>query len=128
MEWIRLIGFCLLAAVMVMLLRQVNSAMAGLLSAAFGVLVLSLVLPQIKQYIDAIQAFLVSLELEGRYYAIMLKAMGVVLVTQMAVQVCIDLDAPTVARRAELCGRAALLGVAVPVFMELTELAVGALR
>ena len=111
MEWIRLIGFCLLAAVMVMLLRQVNSAMAGLLSAAFGVLVLSLVLPQIKQYIDAIQAFLVSLELEGRYYAIMLKAMGVVLVTQMAVQVCIDLDAPTVARRAELCGRAALLGV-----------------
>ncbi|MBQ2834831.1 MAG: hypothetical protein IJN79_04780 [Clostridia bacterium] len=128
MEWIRLIGFCLLAAVMVMLLRQVNSAMAGLLSAAFGVLVLSLVLPQIKQYIDAIQAFLVSLELEGRYYAIMLKAMGVVLVTQMAVQVCIDLDAPMVARRAELCGRAALLGVAVPVFMELTELAVGALR
>jgi len=127
-EWIRLIGFCLLAAVMVMLLRQIHPAMAGLLSVAFGALVLSLVLPQIKQHIDAIQAFLSSLKLEGRYYAVMLKAMGIVLITQMAVQVCIDLDAPSVARRAELCGRVALLGVAVPVFMELTELAVGALR
>lgn len=128
MEWIRLIGFCLLAAVMVMVLRQLHPAMAGLLSVAFTAMLVGLVLPGIQSYVSTIQAFLASLDLDGAYYRIMLKAMGIVLVTQLAVQVCLDLDAPSIARRAELCGRVALLGVAAPVFMELTQLAVDVLR
>ena len=52
MEWLRLIGFCLLAAAMVMVLRQLSPAMAGLLAAAFGVLLVGLVLyTQGKDYI-----------------------------------------------------------------------------
>ena len=109
MEWIRLIGFCLLTA-------------------AFGVLIVSAVLPQVREYIGTIREFLDSLGLSGEYYRVMLRAMGIVLVTQIAVQVCRDMDAPSIAQRAELCGRLALLGVAVPVFIELTRLAVDVLR
>ena len=113
---------------MVLVLRQMNAAAAGLLSAAFGVLIVSLLLPQIKSAIDAVQLFLDMLDLDAQYYRIMLKTMGIAVTTQLAVQVCQDLDAPSVARRAERCGRVALLGVAVPVFVELTQMAVGALR
>lgn len=128
MEWMTLIGYCLLAASIVLVLRQMNAAAAGLLSAAFGVLVVSLLLPQIKSAIDAVQLFLDMLNLDAQYYRIMLKTMGIALTTQLAVQVCQDLDAPSIARRAELCGRVALLGVAVPVFVELTQMAVDALQ
>ena len=128
MEWLRLIGFCLLAAAMVMVLRQLSPAMAGLMAAAFGVLLVGLVLPQVRAYIETIRAFLASLELDAQYYRIMLKAMGIVLVTQLAAQVCRDMDAPSIAQRAEFCGRMALLGVSVPVFIELTQMAVDVLR
>lgn len=128
MEWMKFIGYCLLAASMVMVLRQMNAAAAGLLSAAFGVLLVSLLLPQIQSSIESVQAFLASLDLDAQYYQIMLKTMGIALTTQLAVQVCQDLDAPSIARRAEFCGRIALLGVAVPVFVELTQLAVDTLR
>ncbi|MGN0777328.1 MAG: SpoIIIAC/SpoIIIAD family protein [Candidatus Ventricola sp.] len=128
MEWLRLIGFCLLAASMVMVLRQMHPQTAGLLSIAFGVLVMALVLPGIGEMIEAIRTFLASLGLDAQYYRIMLKAMGIVMVTQLAVQVCQDMDAPSIARRAAFCGRIALLGVAVPVFMELTQMAVDVLR
>lgn len=128
MEWMKLIGYCLLAASMVMVLRQMNAAAAGLLSAAFGVLLVSLLLGQIRSSIESVQAFLASLNLDAQYYRIMLKTMGIALTTQLAVQVCQDLDAPSIARRAEFCGRIALLGVAVPVFVELTQLAVDTLR
>ncbi len=127
-EWLRLIGFCLLAASMVMVLRQMHPQTAGLLSIAFGVLVMALVLPDIGETIETIRTFLLSLGLDAQYYRIMLKAMGIVLVTQLAVQACQDMDAPSIARRAAFCGRIALLGVAVPVFMELTQLAVDVLR
>lgn len=128
MEWVRLIGFCMLAAVMVMLLRQMQPQTAALLSVAFGAMLVSMLLPAVQSYIETIRAFLASLDLEAEYYRVMLKAMGIVLVTQLAVEVCRELDAPTIAQRAELCGRMALLGVALPVFVSLTQMAVGALR
>ena len=128
MEWIQLIGFCLLAAVMVMLLRQMSPQIAALLSVAFGAMVVSLILPSIRSYVETIRTFLASLSLEAEYYRVMLKAMGIVLVTQLATQVCQELDAPSIAQKAELCGRVALLGVALPVFVSLTQMAVDALR
>lgn len=128
MEWLRLIGFCLLAAVMVLVLRQMHPQTAGLLSIAFGVLLVTLVLPGVQNYIETIRVFLAELNLDTQYYRILLKAMGIVLVTQMAVQFCMDMDAPAIARRAEFCGRIAMLGVALPVFMSLTQMAVDILR
>lgn len=128
MEWVRLIGLCVLAAVMVMLLRQMHPQTAALLSVAFGAMLVSAVLPGVSEYIGTIRAFLASLGLEAEYYRVMLKAMGIVLVTQLGAQVCRELDAPAIAQRAEFCGRVALLGIALPVFVELTQMAVGVLR
>lgn len=128
MEWLRLIGFCLLAGAMVMLLKQMQPQAAALLSVAFGVLLVGVLLGQIAEYIEAVRAFLDSLALDERYFSIMVRSMGVVLVTQLAAQACEDMGAQSVARHAEFAGRLALLGIAVPVFMELTQMAVDVLR
>ena len=128
MEWLRLMGFCLLAGAMVMLIRQMQPQAAALLSVAFGVMVVSATLAQIAGYIENVQAFLASLDLDAQYWSVMVKAVGIVLVTQLAVQACEDMDAASIARRAEAVGRLALLSVAIPVFMELTQMAVDVLR
>lgn len=128
MEWLRLIGFCLLAGAMVMLLRQMQPQAAALLCVAFSVLMVSAVMGQITQYVQNIHSFLSQLDLDARYFTIMTKAMGMVLLTQLAVQACEDMEAASIARRAEFVGRMALLSLAVPVFMELTQMAVDALR
>ena len=128
MEWLRLMGFCLLAGAMVMLIRQMQPQAAAFLSVAFGVMVVSATLAQIAGYIENVQAFLASLDLDAQYWSVMVKAVGIVLVTQLAVQACEDMDAPSVARRAEAVGRLALLSVAIPVFMELTQMAVDVLK
>ena len=128
MEWLRLMGFCLLTGAMVMLLRQMQPQAAALLSVAFGVMVAGAALAQIAGYIEAVQGFLSSLKLDAQYFKVMVKAVGIVLVTQLAVQACEDMDAPSIARRADAVGRLALLSVAIPVFMELTQMAVDVLQ
>ena len=128
MEWIRLLGACLLAGALVMLLGQMQPQVAALLSLAFGVAMLGVMLGPIAQYVQTVRSFLESLNLDGQYYKIVVKAMGVVLVTQLAVQACEDMQAPSIARRAEFVGRMTLLSMAVPVFMELTQMAVNALQ
>jgi hypothetical protein len=125
---IRLMGLCFLAAAMTMVLRQMNMAAAGLLCTAFGVLVLGMMLPDIREYVRQICKFLESMALEAQYGEIMLRAVGIVLLTQFSAQICRDMDAPSVAKYAEMCGRLTLLGLALPVFLTLTQMAVDVLR
>ena len=80
------------------------------------------------EYVTQIQAFLATLALDAVYGQTMLRAMGIVLITQFAAQVCRDMDAPSIACRAELCGRLLLLGVSLPICLKLTQMAVGALQ
>lgn len=128
MDNLRLMAMCVIAAVLVMILRQMNPTIAALLSISFGLMVVCVVLPGLREYIAAITAFLDSVSLDNMYGATMMKAMGIVLVTQLAVETCNELEAPTVARRAAFCGRIALLGIAVPVFIALTQMAVDVLK
>ena len=128
MDWLKILGLALLAAGMTMLLKQMYPPAASILTIVFGAMMLCTMLPFISEYVGAVSAFLSSISLGSEYGALMLKAMGIVLVTQLAVQFCQDMDAPSIARRAEFCGRIALMGVALPVFMTLTQMAVDILR
>jgi len=128
LEWIRLIGACLMTAVMVVILRQMNPTVAGLLSAAFGIMLMGVLMPEVQYFIEVIRRFFGEMGLEGEYYAIMLKAMGIVLITQIAEQICCDMGVQVIAERVEMCGRIAMMGIAVPLFIDLTRMAVDVLR
>jgi len=127
-EWLRLIGLCVLAAAMVMLLRQMHPQSAALLSIAFTLMAIAAVLPEIARYVEQIDSFLDSVSLDDEYASVLVKAMGVTLITQLACEICREMDAPAIAKRAEFMGRMALFGIAIPVFISLAEMAVGVLR
>lgn len=128
MNWLGMLGLALLSAGMVMLLRQMYSPAAAVLTIAFGVMMLCALLPTIREYTSAIGTFLSSVSLGVEYGEVMLKTMGIVLLTQLASDACQEMGAPGIARCAELGGRIALLSVAVPVFISLTQMAVDVLK
>ena len=128
MDYLSMLGIALLTAGMVMLLKQMVPAAASLLTVAFGVMMISALLTPIRQYAGLLSAFLSGASLSGEYAVIMLKAMGVVLLSQLASQACQEMGAPGIARYAELCGRIMLLGIAAPVFISLTQMAVDVLQ
>lgn len=124
----KLVGGCLLTAVLVSILRQVNPVFSGLVCAALGLMVLTVVLPEVRNYLETLRSLLMALESDGIYFSTMAKALGIVFVTQTGAQVCRELEAPSVAHHVEFCGRIALLGIAVPVFTELTKMSIEVLR
>lgn len=128
MDWFRLIALCILASAMTMILTQMHPRIAALLGVAFGAMLLSAMLPAVGALLGEMLAFFDSAAIDGQYARVMLKAMGIVLVTRLAQEACVQMDAPFIARRAEFCGRIALLGVCVPVFLELTRMAVDVLQ
>ena len=128
MEWTQLIGFCLFAAVIVVVIRPINPTFSGLLCVAFGVMLVSVLLPEIRHFIECIHQFLTDVGLEGTYYIVMFKAVGIVFMTELAEQICRDMGVQAIAERVEFCGRLAMLGVAVPLFIDLTKMTIGVLR
>ena len=128
MDWLKFLGLALLSAGMTMLLKQMYPPAASILTIVFGAMMLCTMLPFIKEYVEAVGGFLSSISLGGEYGALMLKAMGIVLLTQLSSEACQELGAPGIARYAEFCGRIALLSIAVPVFISLTEMAVDVLQ
>lgn len=128
MDYLSVLGLSLLAAGMVMLLRQMYPPAAALLTLAFGVMMLSALLPSVREYAGMISVFLGSISLSGEYGTIMLKSLGIVLLTQLSSEACHEMGAPGIARYTELCGRIALLGIAAPVFIALTQMAVDVLQ
>ncbi|MBR5288702.1 MAG: hypothetical protein IKU34_08975 [Clostridia bacterium] len=128
MDWLRLLGLALLTAGLTMILRQLYPPVASALGVVFGAMMLCALLPVIREYVAAVALFLDGMSLGGQYAETMLKAMGIVLLTQLSSEACQELGAPGIARYAEFCGRIALLGVAVPVFISLTEMAVDVLK
>ena len=128
MEWLQLIGICLLASMIVVIVKPMNPGIAGLLCTAFGVMLVGALLPNVWSFIEYIHRFLTDMGLEGEYYGILFKAMGIVLVTQLAEQICSDLGAQSIAERVEMCGRLAMLSMAVPLFIDLTRMTIGILR
>jgi len=128
MDWLGLLGLALLTAGLAMLVRQMYPPAASVLTVVFGIMMICALLPVITNYISAIDDFLNSMSLSGEYGATMLKTMGIVLLTQLSSEACQELGAPGIARYAEFCGRIALLGIAVPVFISLTEMAVDVLQ
>ena len=128
MDWLGLLGLALLCAGMVMLLRQMFPPAASVLTIVFGIMMLCTLLPLIREYVNAISSFLSGVSLGGEYSETMLKTMGIVLLTHLSSEACQELGAPGIARYAEFCGRVALLGIAVPVFISLTEMAVEVLQ
>ena len=128
MEWIQMIGVCLLTAVIYIILKPMNGSIAGILCAVFGVMLLGSMLPQIQQYVESVRGFLLSAGLDGSYYAAMLKAMGVIVIVQTAEQICCDMGVPMIAEQIAMCGRFAIWGIAIPLFIDLTQMVVGVLR
>lgn len=128
MDWLRMLGLALLSAGMVMLLRQMYSPAAAALTITFGTMMLCALLPTLQECASTMGTFLSSVSLGGEYGKVMLKTMGIVLLTQLASSACQEMGAPGIARCAELCGRIALLRVAVPVFISLTQMAVNVLN
>ena len=99
------IGFSLCAAALCVLLRQYRPEIALVISILCGVGVLLWLLEQLAPVLAQV----------------LLKALGICLITQVACDTCRDIGETAIAARLETAGKAAMLLLAMPVFSELLQ-------
>ena len=123
MEVAAVVGLTVAAAFLAVVLRQQRPEFALAIGLMAGAAILTLILTKAVPVFDSLKDMLDQTSLPAEYGAVLFKAMGVCLLTQLAADACEDAGEKALASKAELAGKVALLILALPLFQKVAELA-----
>jgi len=121
MSTLQLCGICLLAVLMILLLRQARAEFAPLVSLAVSILLLGTA----AAVYFPLREWMESLPLTGEMansITAMTKCLGLALITQTTAEVCRDAGEGAIASRVELVGKAEILLLCLPMLKELIRI------
>ncbi len=115
------------AAFLALVLRR-NAPEQGLaLGLIAGCLIVAAALGGAVPLFRELQQLLGDSGLSGEYTAVLFKALGITLLTEIGADACRDAGEQGLAAKAELAGKLALLTLALPLFRKVGEIAVALL-
>jgi len=112
-------GIAVVAATLCAMLRRYHTEYAVLTGVAAGVLITVQILLSMEPAVSGMLSLLSSVE--GGYLLVVLKALGVCLLTQFSADACLDAGEKALASRVEFAGRIAVVLLALPLFEEIAE-------
>ncbi|MBQ8731874.1 MAG: stage III sporulation protein AD [Oscillospiraceae bacterium] len=124
MDILSVCGVAIIGAAIVLLLKKWHpeaSLMAGI---TVGVMIFAFALVRLEPVFSAVSQLAEKSGLPTEYGVILIKSLGICYLTQLASDACKDAGAETIAGKAELAGKAAVLLIAFPLFSQLTQRAI----
>lgn len=118
-----LIAFVALAAIV--LLKQIKPVFALLLKFAVLLLLGFLVFSEVSETVSEIFSFGERVSIDSEMLKILLKALGLCLVAQIASDVCKDCGESALSTSVELVGKLSIVLMALPVAAQLIEISLG---
>lgn len=116
------VGVLLCGAVLSTVLRTHRPELAMSLSLLAGILVLGMVASRLIPFLSSLRQMLTAGGMAENAFAVVLKGVGVCLLTQLTADVCRDAGQGALAGKAEFTGRVLLLLIAVPLYEEILTL------
>ncbi|HOL17941.1 MAG TPA: stage III sporulation protein AD [Bacillota bacterium] len=121
MEIVQVIGLGLIAAVLVIFLREYRPEMAMQVSLVAGVIIMLLVIRHVAGAVQAITETAVGAGVNLVYLQTLLRVIGIAYLAEFGSQVCRDAGEGSIASRIELAAKVIILVMAVPVVVEVME-------
>ncbi len=112
------------AAVLAVMLRQYRPEYSIVLSVAAGVLLLMFILSAAVPVIDKINEIADKSAAVSEYGGVLIKALGICLISQLACDACMDAGETSLASKAELAGKIAMVLVALPLFDDILDVVI----
>ena len=128
MELPTILSMLLIAAFLTVLLRRYRPELAMGVGIVAGAIALLAVLKTATPAVSQLQALLDGAALPQAYTAILFKALGICLLTQLTADACRDAGESALAAKAELAGKLLLLVLSLPLFEKITSLALSLLQ
>lgn len=118
----KMAGVGIVGAVLAVMLRKERPDLALLVSVATGVILFVWLLLEIRPVMRALEEIAGSMEGSAGFFSVALKVTGIALIAQFAAQVCKDAGEEAIAQKIELGGKVIMLGMTVPLLLNMVQL------
>lgn len=121
MEIIQIVGFGLIATILILVIKQKTPQIAFTISILVGAMIFLLLLDKIAAIIGVIQKLAVQANVDVMFLSIILKIIGIAYITEFGAQVVRDAGEGAIAAKIELAGKILILVLAVPIIQVIIE-------
>lgn len=123
MDIFSLAGAAVICALLCVIVRQYRPEAALGIGIAGGVLLMCAAAVMLAPTVEALKDLAQRAGLEDGFAQVLIKALAVCCITQLAADICRDAGESALASKLELAGRAAVAVISLPVFTELADIA-----
>lgn len=121
MEILQIAGIGLIAAVLVMVLREQKPVFAFLLTLFTGILIILFLIGKIAEVIDMLRNVVERSGINVVFLQTMLKIIGIAYIAEFAAQITRDAGAESIASKIEMAGKILILFMAIPIITAIIE-------
>jgi len=122
MEILQIVALGLVAALLLVILRQQRPEMALQLSLAAGVAIFLLLISRIQAVLQVLEDLAFRAHINPFYLSAILKVIGIAYIAEFGAQVCRDAQEGAVAAKIEMAGKILIMLVAVPIIAAIVEM------
>lgn len=123
MSIMNVVIFCIVSAVLALVLRQHKPEFAMVLSMVCSVVVILYLLEGIGQIKEEVTRLLETAALPPQVMEVVFKGLGICILSELAGQSCRDAGEGAIALKAELAGKIAITIISMPLFYKLLGIA-----
>ena len=121
MEILQIVGFGLVATILVVLLKNQRPEIALQLSVATGVIIFLLLATKIKAVIDVLNDLATHAQVNSYYLSTVLKIVGIAYLAEFGAQVCKDAGEGAIGAKIEFAGKILVMVLSLPIIVAITE-------
>ncbi len=121
MEIVQVVGLGLIAAVLVIILREYRPELAMQVSLVAGIIIMLLVINHIISAVYVITEAAVGAGVNLIYLQTLLRIIGIAYLAEFGAQVCRDAGEGSIGSRIELAAKVIILVMAVPIVVEVMD-------
>jgi len=122
MNLLSVAGFAIVACIIAVVLKEYKPEYQMMISILTGVIIFGYALVQALPVFTSMMDMFSQTSLPSDYAMILMKALGLCLVTQLTSDVCNDSGHSAIASKVELVGKIAILLQALPLFEQLLQI------
>lgn len=116
------LSICILsvvAVIMIVTLRPKNGEIAIMLGVSCSVIILLSVFSQVSAVMDTVNNIIAVSDISTGYVAILLKVIGICLITEFAVNTCKDAGSQSLANNVSLAGKIMVTVTSLPLYADI---------
>lgn len=122
MEIMQIVGLGLVATILIVILKETKPEFAIFLSIVTGVIIFTMIVPQLVYVVDTISSLSSRANVDISYFNTIVKIIGMAYLVEFASQISRDAGQDSIAMKIELGGKVLIMVLAIPILLALMDL------